>query len=95
MQCSRFIAVSVDGFIARPDHGLDWLVRVERPGEDYGYAAFAASVDTLVLGRRTQDAVTAFPEWLYAGKRVIVLTRRPLASRHGEETFAGLVEARA
>ena len=93
MQCSVFIAVSVDGFIARPDHGLDWLARVERPGEDYGYAAFADSVDTLVLGRRTHDAVTAFPEWPYAGKRVIVLTRRSLPAQHGEETFAGPVEA--
>lgn len=93
MQCSVFIAVSVDGFIARPDHGLDWLTRVERPGEDYGYAAFADSVDTLVLGRHTHDVVTAFPEWPYAGKRVIVLTRRPLQARHGEETFAGPVEA--
>jgi len=58
-----------------------------------GYAALAAGVDPLLLGRRTQDAVTAFPEWPYAGKRVIVVTRRPLTGRHGEETFAGPIEA--
>lgn len=93
MQCSVFIAISVDGLIARPDHGLDWLARVERPGEDYGYAAFAASVDTLVVGRRTYDVVAGFDDWPYAGKRVIVLTRRPLPARHGEEAFAGPVAA--
>jgi hypothetical protein len=37
-RCSVFIAVSLDGFIARRDGGIDWLSIVERPGEDYGYA---------------------------------------------------------
>ena len=50
-----YIAVSLDGFIARPDGSLDWLSLVERAGEDYGYQAFLKSVDTLVIGRRTYD----------------------------------------
>ncbi len=84
MKCSGFIAVSVDGFIARPDGGLDWLERVARPGEDYGYARFAASVDTVVVGRGTYDAVLGFPEWPWPGKRVVVLTHRPATPRAGE-----------
>ena len=52
MQCSVYIATSLDGYIARADGGLDWLDRVQRPGEDYGYAAFAATVDTMVRSRR-------------------------------------------
>lgn len=89
MQRSVFIATSLDGYIARPDGGLDWLKVVERRGEDYGYAAFADTVDALVLGRRTYDTVLGFDAWPYPGKRVIVMTHRPLVARHGEEAFEG------
>ncbi len=51
MQCSVFIAVSLDGFIARADGSVDWLSLVESPGEDYGYQTFFDSIDTLVVGR--------------------------------------------
>jgi dihydrofolate reductase len=86
---SVFIATSLDGYIARADHGLDWLKIVERPGEDYGFAAFFATVDTLVMGRGTYDVVTAFPEWPYGAKRIVVLTHRPAQPREGVEFFGG------
>jgi len=88
---SVFIAQSLDGYIARRDGSIDWLDVVASPGEDYGFAAFYASVDTLVMGRGTYDTALGFPDWPYAGKRVIVLTHRPAESRHGEEFFAGPV----
>lgn len=91
MQCSVFIGASLDGYIARRDHSLDWMKVVERAGEDYGYAEFANTVDVLVLGRGTYDVVLGFGQWPYAGKRVIVLTHRPAESRHGEEFFSGPV----
>ncbi|HEY1086692.1 MAG TPA: dihydrofolate reductase family protein [Archangium sp.] len=87
--CSVFIATSVDGFIARRDGGIDWLSRVERPGEDYGFAAFFETVDALVMGRNTWEIVKAFPTWPYGDKRVIVLTHRPLSPVKNEETFSG------
>ncbi len=86
-RCSAFLAASLDGFVARPDGAVDWLKAVEAPGEDYGFAEFFGSVDTLVLGRATYDLVLGFPGWPYEGKRVVVLTHRPAAPRHGE-TFA-------
>lgn len=92
MQRSVFIATSLDGYIARPDGALDWLRIVERPGEDYGYAEFAATCDALVIGRRTYDTVLGFDSWPYDGKRVIVMTHRRLAARHGEEGFDGSAE---
>lgn len=76
-QVSVFIATSLDGFIARPDGSLDWLEAANRsipPGEDCGYGAFMAGVDTLVMGRKTFETVSGFPEWPYPGKRVIVLS---------------------
>ncbi len=85
-QCSVFIAVSVDGFIARPDGGIDWLSVVERPGEDYGYQRFFDSVDTLLIGRKTYDVALGFEPWPYAGKRCVVLSHRALTPRH-DETF--------
>lgn len=49
-----YLAVSADGYIARPDGDVEWLNR--RPHTvDYGYARFYASVDTILLGRGTYD----------------------------------------
>jgi dihydrofolate reductase len=89
LKCSVYIATSVDGYIARPDGGLDWLARVEAEGEDYGYAAFVAGVDALVIGRNTYDTVLGFGQWPYAGKRCVVLTRRPADPRDDVEFFEG------
>jgi dihydrofolate reductase len=76
MRVSVFIGTSVDGFIARPNGDLDFLP--EGGGEPHGYNEFMASVDALVIGRNTYETVLAFPEWPYAGKRVVVLSSRPL-----------------
>ncbi len=90
--CSAVLAVSLDGFIARPDGGLDFLERFETSGEDYGYPDFFASVDTILVGRGTYDVVLGFPEWPYRGKRVVVLTHRPPAPREGETFAAGAAD---
>jgi dihydrofolate reductase len=94
-RCSVFIATSLDGFIARRDGALDWLGPFQTNGEDYGYARFADSIDTLVIGRKTYEVVLGFgaAAWPYAGKRVIVLTHRTLEPKHGEESYAGDVSA--
>lgn len=76
MRTSVFCGVSVDGFLARTDDGLDFL-DVGR-GVPHGYDAFFASVDTLVIGRKTYQVVQRFGGWPYAGKRVVVLSRRRL-----------------
>jgi dihydrofolate reductase len=84
-RCSVFIATSLDGFIARLDGSIDWLQTVASPGEDYGYQTFFDSIDTLVIGRNTYDAVRSFPSWPYAGKRCVVLTHRPMPAAFDEE----------
>lgn len=77
MRASVYIATSLDGYIARSDGSLDWL-GVAEENEDYGFAAFMESVDALVMGRNTYDAVMAMGEWPYGYTLVIVLTHRPL-----------------
>lgn len=92
MTTTVYIATSLDGFIARPDGGLDWLPTggSEDDGEDYGYRAFVDSVDVLVMGRNTFETVLSFGEWPYGGKPVVVLTSRTLEI---SDELAGTVEA--
>lgn len=54
---SIFIASSLDGYIAKPNDDLGFLQTVEKEGEDYGYAEFAATIDTIIVGRKTYDYV--------------------------------------
>lgn len=88
-QVAVFLATSLDQFIARADGSIDWLHELPTAGEDHGYPAFWAGIDALVVGRSTWETALGFPEWPYAGKRVVVVTHRPLAATHGEETWSG------
>lgn len=54
---SLFIATSLDGYIAKPNDDLSFLKAVEKEGEDYGYSEFMATIDTLIIGRKTYDYV--------------------------------------
>jgi dihydrofolate reductase len=54
---SLFIATSLDGYIAKPHDDLSFLKLVEKEGEDYGYADFTSTIDTLIIGRKTYDYV--------------------------------------
>lgn len=54
---SIFIATSLDGYIAKPNDDLSFLKIVEKEGEDYGYAQFTDTIDTIILGRKTYDYV--------------------------------------
>ncbi len=77
MKASVFIGTSVDGFIARANGGLDWLP--PGGGEPHGYDEFMATVDALVIGRKTFETVLAFDKWPYGEKPVFVLSTRALA----------------
>jgi dihydrofolate reductase len=72
-----YVAASLDGYIADEHGRVDWLPEPDSD-QDFGYAEFYASVDSLLMGRRTYDQVRGFGEWPYAGKAVGVWTRRPL-----------------
>lgn len=73
-----YIATSLDGYIAKPDDNLDFLSIVEQEGQDYGYAEFLKTVDTVILGRKTYDKVISlgfnFP---HADKDTFIITRTP------------------
>lgn len=75
MKVSVYIATSLDGFIARKEGELDWLPGsdgepvFDSEGDDFGYSAFMASVDALVMGRNTFETVLSFGEWPYEKTR--------------------------
>src|SRR5262245_51447660 len=71
-----YIAQSLDGYIAKPDGGIDWL----RPFDtvDYGYEKFVAEVGTVVMGRASYDLARSFGEWPYTSARSLVVTSTPL-----------------
>ncbi|HLA72137.1 MAG TPA: dihydrofolate reductase family protein [Steroidobacteraceae bacterium] len=77
MKGSVFVGTSLDGFIARTDGSLDFLP--PGGGEPHGYDEFIASVDALVIGRKTYETVLAFDTWPYGRKPVFVLSTNPLA----------------
>ncbi len=76
MKASVFVGTSLDGFMARADGALDCLP--PGGGEPHGYDEFMATVDALVIGRNTFDAVLAFDPWPYGRKPVFVLSTRAL-----------------
>jgi dihydrofolate reductase len=73
---SVFVGTSLDGFIARPNGAFDFLPA--DGGEPHGYDEFIASVDAIVMGRKTFETVLALGPWPYGNKRVVVLSRRPV-----------------
>jgi dihydrofolate reductase len=71
---SAYIATSLDGYIAREDGDIDWLIKFNSAGEDYGFTEFFRSVDAMIIGRKTYEKAMTFQDWSYAGKRVIVMS---------------------
>ena len=76
MKLSVFCGVSVDGFLARTNHALDFLHGGEQ--EPHGFEEFYGSVDVVVIGRRTFEVVLTFGKWFYGEKPVVVLSSRRL-----------------
>jgi len=70
-----YVATSVDGYISAPHDDLAFLSSVQKAGEDYGYADFISTIDTVILGRRTYDWVTSQVPFPHADKETFVMTR--------------------
>jgi dihydrofolate reductase len=87
VRASVFIGTSLDGFIARANGDFDFLS--PSGDEPHGYHEFMATVDVLVIGRKTFETVLAFDAWPYGEKPVVVLSSRPL-----EPTPAGAIVER-
>ncbi len=71
-----YIATSLDGFIARENGEIDWLLEADNGEGDNGYSAFYSSVDTVLLGNATyQQLFELSDEFPYADKKCYVFSR--------------------
>ncbi len=60
-----FIAASADGFVARKDHSLDWLMKQSDDPENKSYENFIANIDVIVMGSGSYKTVLGFDAWPY------------------------------
>ena len=73
-----YIAMSLDGYIATPDNGLEFLSLVEEKDQDYSYKDFVNTVDTVIVGRKSYDKVLSMGlEYPHTDKELYIITRTP------------------
>ena len=72
-----YIAMSLDGKIAKLDDDVSWLDDIPNPDKsDYGYYDFYEKIDTIIMGNGTYKFVQSMDiEYPYKGKSSYVITR--------------------
>lgn len=79
-----FIAMSLDGYIADKDGGVDWLNGQEEDGENMDtYSEFIKTIDTIIMGWNTYHQVITElspEEWVYPEQISYVITHREIPS---------------
>ena len=79
-----FIAMSLDGYVADKDGGVDWLNGQEEDGENMDtYSEFIKTIDTIIMGWNTYHQVITElspEEWIYPEQISYVITHREIPS---------------
>ncbi len=73
MKASVYIGTSLDGFIARKNGDIDWLVQYANEEAVEAYHEFMKNIDVILIGRGTYEKVLSFPSWPY-NKKVFVMS---------------------
>src|SRR6202008_1762784 len=73
MRTFVYIGTSLDGFIARKDGDIEWLVKYQNQEVADSYAEFIKKIDAILIGRGTYEKVLSFPSWPY-DKKVFLLS---------------------
>lgn len=94
-----YIAISLDGYIADTNGGIDWLNDLEITEEDTSYEDLYKDIDTVVLGRTTYDQIVnqlAINNYPYEDKLSYIITNRLLENSHNKiftnENVVDLIE---
>jgi len=70
-QLVLYIALSLDGYMARTCGEVDWLFI----DQDYGYEDFYATCDRLIMGRNTYKQIQFWGVYPYPDKQGFVFSR--------------------
>jgi dihydrofolate reductase len=89
-----YTATSLDGFIADPDHSLEWLfTRAREEDGPLGYGEFIAGVGALAMGSTTYEWLLEHvssgwpyevPCWVFTHRRLPVVPDAPIEFRSGD-----------
>jgi len=84
-----YIAISLNGKIARTNGDVDWLEAIPNPNKlDYGYLNFYDTIDTTIQGNETYEKVLSFGvPFPYSGKKNYVFTRQQDKLDNEEVTY--------
>jgi dihydrofolate reductase len=70
-----YVATSLDGFIASPDGGVEWLDPFS--AEEHGCLEFIERIGSVAMGRKTFEQALSFGlGWPYPGKEAFILASR-------------------
>ena len=75
MKTTAYIGTSLDGFIARKDGEIDWLIQFDDNETNQSYTKFIGEIDAIVIGRGTFEKVLTFPTWFYQQKVFVLSTQ--------------------
>lgn len=79
-----FIAMSLDGYVADSNGGVDWLKGQGDSNENMDvYSQFVKDIDTILIGWNTYYQVTTElspTEWIYGDFTTYVITHNAVAS---------------
>lgn len=84
-----FVAMSLDGYIAKPDGDISFLSKVEKEGQDYGYSAFLGTIDTIIVGRKTYDKILSIGFDYPSDKEIIIVTRNIKPDKDNLKYYSG------
>ena len=74
-----YTAVTLDGYIADTNGGIDFLDHplFRLPDEDYGYNAFYEGIDAVIMGHNTFEKIRSFEgSYPYANKHSVILSSK-------------------
>lgn len=99
MECSVYIATSIDGYIATTDGGVNWLHTSGNSeadmgdNPDMGFSRFINSIDCMIMGRKCMEVISSMdlsPEqWPYDDTHIVVLSN---TVKEPPENLRGKVE---
>ena len=84
------IATSLDGFIAREDGDIGWLLERDDPAENHGYEAFIEDIDIIVMGRGSYEGIRDVVPWPY--NRPVVVMSKSLKDQQPPEELRDKLE---